>query len=104
MEVYFAYEDVEKFMESLDETNRSKASRMIGALEKYGHEVGMPYSKCMGKNLFELRTQGGLKIRMIYTFYKSEAAILYIFFKKTDRIPRHVLSLAEQRRKLLENT
>lgn len=103
MEVYFAHPDVGRFLESLDEENRSKALRMIKALEKYGHEIGMPYSKHIGKNLFELRTQGGLKIRMVYTFYKDEAAILYIFLKKTNRIPKHILLLAEQRRKLLEN-
>lgn len=86
MEVIYWNEKVEKFIDNLDRITSSRVLNSISLLEKYGHLLDMPDSKSLGKGLFELRTQGKIKVRILYIFHKNKAYIVHIFIKKAWRI------------------
>ena len=46
----------------------------------------MPDSKSLGKGLFELRTQGRIKVRMLYMFHNNKAYLIHGFVKKAWKI------------------
>jgi phage-related protein len=61
----------------------------------------MPYSKALGKGLFELRIVGTINVRFIYTFYDNKIWILHGFIKKTNKIPKQDISYAHKQLKTL---
>jgi len=46
----------------------------------------MPDSKSLGKGLFELRTHGKIKVRVLYIFHKDKIYIIHAFIKKAWKI------------------
>jgi phage-related protein len=78
----------------------SKVQNIIQMLETLNHELRMPYSKSLGKGLFELRITGPRHIRIIYTFHNNQILLLNIFMKKTWAIPRHEIEYAQNILKL----
>lgn len=83
------------FIRGLETPTRTKVGRMIDLLEQSGSLLGMPYSKSLGNNLFELRTRGQQEIRIFYTFYNNRAWLLHGFIKKTQKTPRREIAIAE---------
>ncbi|PIR40228.1 MAG: hypothetical protein COV33_00850 [Candidatus Zambryskibacteria bacterium CG10_big_fil_rev_8_21_14_0_10_34_34] len=61
----------------------------------------MPYSKPLGKKLFELRIVGEIHVRFIYVFHDNKAWILHGFAKKTDKIPKKEIDYAHKQLKML---
>lgn len=92
---------VEIFIKSLDVATRAKAIRIIDLLEKYGPLLGMPHSKHINKNIFELRVRGNIEVRVFYTFYCNKIILLHAFKKKCQKIPVKELFIAEERASLL---
>jgi hypothetical protein len=68
--------------------------RSIDLLAEFGNTLGMPHSKHIKKNLFELRIRGRQEIRIFYTFSKSQAVLFYGYVKKSQKIPTKELSRA----------
>ena len=60
----------------------------------------MPHSKHVHQEIFELRIRGKQEVRFLYTFRSDVIIVLHGFIKKSRRIPRKEIALAEQR---LEN-
>lgn len=89
--------DIDKFLDDLEETTRSKVSKVLHLLKMVGSEIEMPYSKSLSGGLFELRVSGKIPIRIIYCFNKNCAVLLHIFTKKTDKIAKKELDLAKRR-------
>ncbi len=102
MEIYSPYSDVERFIQNADEEAMNRIIKTLDLLEEYGNKVGPPQSKMLERNLFELRIEGLHSIRITYMFYKGRAALLSIFIKKSQKIPKKELSLARMRKKLVE--
>jgi phage-related protein len=102
MEVRFFDAIVEKSVVSLDWQSRLKVARMIALLEEVGNKIGMPYSKSLGRGLFELRVTGNQNVRLLYCYFCNEAAILHGFVKKTFALPGKELKLALQRKSCLD--
>lgn len=101
MEVAFFNSKVKKFFEIFDEPLRSRVDKALHMLERYGNNLGMPYSRALKDKLFELRIIGSTNIRFIYTFYDDKIWILHGFVKKTNKIPRQDLDYAHKQLKLL---
>jgi len=97
MEIINFSNDIDKFLDHLEETTRSKVSKVLHMLAMAGNEIEMPYSKSLGGGLFELRISGNIPIRIIYCFYQNYAILLNAFMKKTDKIPKRELDLAKRR-------
>jgi phage-related protein len=93
--------DVREFIFSLESSTRAKVFRMIGFLEKFGHEIRPPYSKKVSDELFELRVRGVQEVRVFYTFYNSSAYLLHGFVKKSQKLPAKELGKAVKNKRLL---
>ena len=100
MEVYY-YPDVEKFIGSLDEYEKSKILRIVNLLEEFGSALSLPHSKMIESGLYELRVYGSRNVRILYVFNGGNAILLHAFIKKTPRIPRKILEVARKRRDML---
>lgn len=88
---------VEQFIRSLDPVTGAKVLRVIELLETHGANLGMPYSRSLGRGLLELRVRGVREIRILYTFIHPDAYLLHAFQKKTRGAPRQEIALARSR-------
>jgi len=86
MEIIYWNKKVGEFIKDLDRITISRVIKSIRALGAYGHLLDMPDSKSLGKGLFELRTQGKRKVRILYIFHKNRACIVHAFVKKAWKI------------------
>lgn len=93
--------EIDKFILKLDIQTQAKVLRYMELLEKYGHKLGMPYSKSLHEKLFELRITGSKQIRVLYCFNKDTIYLLNIFMKKVNKIPKKEIDLAIKRLKML---
>ena len=101
MEIKFFNQDIEKFIKNLNTPTQAKVLRMLDLLEKFGNNLGMPYSKALSGGLFELRTGGKEKVRIMYIFYNNVAVLLHAFIKKQSEIPKRDMEIALARKKIL---
>jgi len=87
---------VKKFIDSLDTNMRSKALGSIEILEKYGNTLREPYSKSMGKGIYELRIRFAGDITRIFYFFIINNKIILTngFIKKTEKTPPSELAIA----------
>ena len=97
MEIAFFDEKVEIFVAKLEKPTIAKVLRTIDLLERFGNQLGMPHSKNINHNLFELRIRGQQEIRLIYAFHGNKAVILHGFLKKSQKIPQKELAVAQQK-------
>jgi phage-related protein len=103
MNVSVIDEKTKKFIMELELSSRSKVSRLIDLLERYGEQIGSPHSKKLTKDIFELRTIGGLAVRLLYVFHDRGAMILHGYIKKTQKTPIRELMIAERKLRLLRH-
>jgi len=89
---------VQKFIDSQDQSTKTKYGRLISLLIQYGPDLHFPYSRKLTKQLFELRSSGDTKIRVIYALINQKYILLHAFKKKTRKTPVKEINLAEQRR------
>ena len=85
---------VEKLIASLEKPTIAKVLRTIDLLEKFGHRLGMPHSKKVKKDLFELRIRGKQEIRIFYGFHKKQIILVHAFIKKSQKTPQRELKAA----------
>jgi len=103
MEIKFFDDSIEEFISSLEKFTILKVFRTIDLLEQFGHRLGMPHSKRLTQNIFELRIRGIQEVRLLYTFYDGRAMILYGFIKKSEKLPTRHLKTAVTRRRALDD-
>jgi phage-related protein len=62
---------------------------------EYGPDLGLPFTRAMGKGLFEIRAKGqeGLARGFFCTVTKNTVVILHVFIKKTEATPKNELEL-----------
>ena len=75
--------------------------RCAERMEIYGPDLGMPYTRMMGKGLFELRLKASEGIaRVVYcTVVGRRIVMIHQFIKKSEKVPRKELEIAERRMK-----
>ena len=91
---------VEMFIDSLDNKMKAKAFGRLELLERYGSQLGMPFSRFLGDGIFELRVeQGNDNARILYFFVAGKRVILtHGFVKKTRKTPRREIDRAKSMR------
>ncbi len=100
--IYYELENgrrpAKEFVDSQDEKMGAKITFYMDYLKERGPLVRMPYSRAMGKGLFELRIISGNNIaRILYFFCKGNKIILTNgFIKKTQKTPASELELARK--------
>ena len=103
MEVRFCDDALPEFIDGLEVSTVAKVLRTIDLLEEFGHRLGMPHSKKVAGRLFELRVRGRQEVRIFYTFYQETAVLLHGFVKKSQKIPRGEINLAQQKLSKLDS-
>src|SRR3989344_5051017 len=78
---------VKEFIKSFGGSTISKIASEVDLLKDNGPFLGMPYSKKLTKDLYELRVRGKQEIRIIYGFVGKTVYLLHAFVKKTQKTP-----------------
>ncbi|MBU0998039.1 type II toxin-antitoxin system RelE/ParE family toxin [Patescibacteria group bacterium] len=88
---------IESFISKLNTETIAKVAHTIDLLEKHGYKLGLPHSKGLTKNLYELRVRGKEEVRIIYTFKSNSVYLLHAFKKKSRKTPKKEISTAINR-------
>jgi phage-related protein len=91
------WENKEEFIGLLDKSTISKFTHASNLFEKHGPILGMPYSKKLTKDLYELRIRGKQEVRIIYGFINKAIYLLHVFLKKTQKTPLKEVETADKR-------
>lgn len=91
--------NIEDFILSLEKSTIAKVLHVIDLLEKFGHQLGLPHSKKMSTDLFELRIRGQQEVRIFYTFQKGSVVMVHGFVKKSQKIPKREINQVKRRLK-----
>lgn len=88
----------------LSEDDRKAVGVAIQKVE-FGWPVGMPYSRKLESNLWEVRANlsGGKIARTIFTLVNDEMVLLNGFIKKTQKTPANELETARKRLKDIQD-
>ena len=99
--VEFASEAIKDEFLELPTGLRQRGYKMFELLEAMGNTLGEPYTKSIKDGLFEIRIKSDEGIaRSIYCYEIGKRIIILLtFVKKTQKTPKSILNLAEQRLK-----
>ncbi|MFQ5598643.1 MAG: type II toxin-antitoxin system RelE/ParE family toxin [Nitrospiria bacterium] len=80
-------------------TGQWVSERSMLGMVVFGPNLGMPFTRSMGENLFEIRARGkeGIGRVFFYTVVGHKIVILHAFIKKTNKTPRKELDIARKR-------
>lgn len=93
--------ELKKFLKNLDKSIQGQILIMIDMLEENAQSLRMPYSKSLGKGLFELRIIGKIQVRIFYCFHKNTAYLLDIIVKKNQKLsPDNISYVRELKRRV----
>ena len=105
---YFQSARGEKFVkEFIDKQNsliQGKYAGMIDFLSEYGPFLTEKYTKKVHADLYELRITGKEQIRVFYTVLGKEIILLHAFKKKTQKVPKQEIEVANSRQKLVNTS
>lgn len=92
---------VEEFIDTLEPKMQAKVLRTMELLKRNGLELREPYTKSLGRGIFELRVKHGTDISRVLYFFMEGQRIIFTngFIKKTDKTPKQEIELARKYRK-----
>ena len=96
---------VKQFIDSLTPRTQQRFFAVVGMLENLGKDLNEPHAKLLGNEIYELRFSGQEgHIRVLHFFYDDKKIVFTNgFIKKTNKLPKKEIELAEQRRKTYLN-
>jgi phage-related protein len=103
MKSFFINPQIKKSVYSLNKSTVSKIVKSIDLLEIYGKNLGMPYSKKISQNLYELRIRGQQETRLFYCFYQNKIIFVHYIIKKSRKTPLKDIRTSLERIRLLTN-
>jgi phage-related protein len=73
--------------------------RLIDLMLEFGPALGMPHTRAMGGQLFELRVRGQEGIARVFygTAVAQRIIMLHVFIKKSQKTPAKELDIARRR-------
>lgn len=94
-------ESVKEDARSLPKSIKAKFEAIRDKILEQGPDLGLPFTRAMGKGLFEIRAKGqaGIARAMFCTISNNTVVILHVFIKKTEATPNKELELARKRMK-----
>ncbi len=74
-------------------------------IEEFGPALGLPYTKALGKGLFEIRAKGkeGIGRSFFCAVKGKEIIILHSFIKKSQKTPKKEMKKTRQRLKEMKS-
>lgn len=76
---------------------RTKISHLMDLLKKHGNMLGVPHSKRLQSELYELRIRGKEELRILYAFKGEVVILLHAFKKQTQKTPQKEMGTALKR-------
>lgn len=101
MEINAIHSDIEKTIGSFDKPTRVRVLRAIDFLKLKEYHIGMPHSRKIDDNLYELRIKAVQSVRIFYTFHLGRIVLLSVILKKSQKLTLGSIKLARERKKLL---
>ncbi len=94
---------VQDFIRNQDKQTKSKISRSIDLINKYGPDLGLPHSRYLGDGIYELRIRGKNEVRIFYIIIVNDLEVIFLhaFKKRTQKMPRREYIIAKERRDIL---
>jgi phage-related protein len=94
-------DSVKEDVRALHKSIKAKYEAILDKIEVFGPDLGLPFTRAMGKGLFEIRAKGhaGIARGMFCTISKNTVVILHVFVKKTESTPKKELELTRKRMK-----
>lgn len=91
---------VERFLDSCSLKDQTGIKKVFNLFEEFGLSLAGPYLKRVvgTKELWEFRIKN---IRLLFFVRDNQAVVLHGFVKKSWRIPKQELKVAEKRRQLI---
>lgn len=95
---YFS-EQAEQFVLDLPPGLKARYFRLADLLIEFGSNLGMPHTRSLSGGLFELRVKGkeGIARAFYCTLQGQRIVVLHGFIKKTQKIPKKELLIAQRR-------
>lgn len=90
-------DEFNKFVEKLDNDSKGRLTRDITFLKEQGINLRMPFAKKIDRKLWELRTSGKQKVRIIYSIVGLQIYVLNWFVKKSQKTLIQELNTAIRR-------
>ncbi|MBA3662252.1 MAG: type II toxin-antitoxin system RelE/ParE family toxin [Gammaproteobacteria bacterium] len=86
---------------ALHKSIKAKYEAILDKILEHGPDLGLPFTRAMGKGLFEIRAKGhaGISRGFFCTLSNNTLVILHVFVKKTESTPKKALELAIKRMK-----
>ncbi len=88
---------VKEFIKSQNTSTISKIAHKIDLLETHGIYLGIPHSKKLTSELYELRVRGNQEIRIVYAFVGATIYLLHAFKKQSQKTPVKEIETALKR-------
>ena len=100
-EIIFLNEKAEKEYLALPTGIRARTASLLGRMKQYGPHLGMPHTRRVTPNIFEVRAKAveGIGRTLYCTQVKEKIYILHAFVKKSQKTPRNELFIARERMK-----
>ena len=94
-------EPVREWLQALPKAERKAIGADVLKVQ-YCWPIGRPLVGSLGNGLWEVRSRLGERTaRVIFCVHGSKMVLLHGFVKKTQKIPRHEIEIAEKRREQL---
>ncbi|CAM4390584.1 MAG: hypothetical protein LEGION0398_MBIBDBAK_00163 [Legionellaceae bacterium] len=94
-------ERVKHDIENLPTGLKARYIFLTEKMRTFGANLGDPHTKALGEGLFELRIKSseGIARAFYCTLIGKHIVVLHSFIKKTEKIPKKELEIAERRLK-----
>ena len=99
MEIVTVHSDIADTIKSFDAITQAKIARLVKLLEMKEYYLGMPYSKKIAPNLYELRIKSIQNVRIFYMFHNEQIVLLHVITKKTQKLSKKDIEKAVTRAK-----
>ena len=98
-EILYYNEDVQEAINDWPVGIRAIYARVTERMIIFGPNLGMPFTRSMGKGLFEIRARGkeGIGRAFFCTIVDQRIIILHAFIKKSQKTPKKELDIARRR-------
>ena len=100
-QITYYSESVYKNIENWPVGIRAFYARVTECIKVYGPNLGMPFTRPMGKGLFEIRVKGkeGIGRAFFCTAVGNKIIVLHTFIKNPQKTPQKELKIARKRLK-----
>jgi len=98
-EILYYNENVQELINDWPVGIRAFYARITERMIIFGPNLGMPFTRSIGKGLFEIRARGkeGIGRAFFCTIVDQRIIILHAFIKKSQKTPKKELDIAHRR-------